>query len=192
MLVMPMQAESAENTIQGGSWIKVFWSWLTKENHVQYLEKTEELQKEIKEIHAVLETYEKLLHKMTTHLEQYEQNEDKYSQEQLELKKQIEIIASSKNEYLDKAEEIETELALYQEENQTLEVKIREMEKREAEYLLKLEQLQQKEYESVELYNILVKDFEEQNQQRNVQIPQAPAIQKSRPTNIPAKSTATA
>lgn len=157
---MPIQESEDMNKINRRSWIQLVWSWWNNESQTQYLEKTQELDNTVKELHQAVNDYEELLEKMKNYFDRYELNENSFTKEIENLKEQIKTFSKVEIEYQSKFEKLETQLIDYKEQNlnykeqiDLLEQKIKEIEQREAEYKLKAKRVEKSENEKKHLEN---------------------------------------
>ena len=73
----PTQKQDEMYTIKKGSWLNMAWHFWSNENETQYVEKTEQLNRTIKDLQQGLKYYESLLEKMNDHFQRDEEDKIK-------------------------------------------------------------------------------------------------------------------
>ena len=70
----PAQNQHEMYEIKKGSWLNMAWQFWSNDNETQYFEKTEQLNRTIKDLQQGLKYYESLLEKMNAHFQQNEED----------------------------------------------------------------------------------------------------------------------
>ncbi|MDQ0214453.1 chromosome segregation ATPase [Oikeobacillus pervagus] len=158
--------------IKKGSWLRMVWSFWSKENENQYIEKIDQLNHTISELKEGLSYYKDLLENMNSHYKRYEKNEIKNSIQVKELNEYLQNFKGKEEDYLRKFKQLENELLEYKErnndyKNQLAEMNetINELEKKEKEYKSQLEKMKINEIEQAQQMNHTIRSFQEKGRQ---------------------------
>ena len=94
-------------TIKKGSWVNMAWQFWNNDNETQYFEKTEQLNRTIKDLQQGLKYYESLLEKMNDHFQRYEEDKMKNVNQVIELNDEIHTYKENEQEYMRRIESLE-------------------------------------------------------------------------------------
>ena len=168
----PKQKQDEMYTIKKGSWLNMAWQFWSNDNETQYFEKTEQLNRTIKDLQQGLKYYEGLLEKMNDHFQRYEEDQMKNVNHVKELNDEILTYKENEQKYVRRIESLEKELMEFKEQEQTfnqqkedLNKTINEIKQREEEYKSQLEKMKLNSIEQTQQLKETIRGFQEKEKQ---------------------------
>jgi chromosome segregation ATPase len=177
----PKQKQDEMYTIKKGSWLNMAWQFWSNDNETQYFEKTEQLNRTIKDLQQGLKYYEGLLEKMNDHFQRYEEDQMKNVNHVKELNDEILTYKENEQKYVRRIESLEKELMEFKEQEQTfnqqkedLNKTINEIKQREEEYKSQLEKMKLNSIEQTQQLKETIRGFQEKEKQYREQFQHTP------------------
>ena len=177
----PTQKQDEMYTIKKGSWLNMAWHFWSNDNETQYFEKTEQLNRTIKDLQQELKYYEGLLEKMNAHFQKYEEDKTKNVNHVKELNEEILIYKKNEQEYVGRIESLEKELMELKEQEHTFNQQkeefkktINEIKQREEKYKSQLEKMKLNSIEQTQQLKETIRGFQEKEKQYREQFQHTP------------------
>ena len=177
----PAQIQDEMYTIKKGSWLNMAWQFWSNDNETQYFEKTEQLNRTIKDLQQGLKYYESLLEKMNDHFHRYEEDKMKNVNQVKELNDEIYTYKENEQEYVRRIESLERELMEFKEQEHTFNQQkeefnktINEIKEREEKYKSQLEKMKLNSIEQTQQLKETIRGFQEKERQYREQFQHTP------------------
>ena len=177
----PAQNRHEMYAIKKGSWLNMAWHFWSNDNETQYFEKTEQLNRTIKDLQQGLKYYEGLLEKMNDHFQRYEEDKMKNVNHVKELNDEIHTYKENEQEYVRRIESLEKELIEFKEQEHTFNQQkeefnkeINEIKQREEEYKSQLEKMKLNSIEQTQQLKETIRGFQEKEKQYREQFQHTP------------------
>ena len=177
----PAQNQHELYRLKKGSWLNMAWQFWSNDNETQYLEKTEQLNRTIKDLQQGLKYYESLLEKMNAHFQQYEVDKLKNDNHVKELNDEIHTYKENEQEYVRRIESLERELMEFKEQEHVFNQQkeefnktINEIKQREEKYKSQLEKMKLNSIEQTQQLKETIRGFQEKERQYREQFQHTP------------------
>ena len=177
----PTQKQHELYRLKKGSWLNMAWQFWSNDNETQYFEKTEQLNRTIKDLQQGLKYYEGLLEKMNDHFQRYEEDQMKNVNHVKELNDEIHTYKENEQEYVRRIESLEKELIEFKEQEHTFNQQkeefnktINEIKQREEKYKSQLEKMKLNSIEQTQQLKETIRGFQEKEKQYREQFQHTP------------------